>query len=82
MHTFLRVTIFPLSGCIGRIEEKFDVDSCLGIKNSCLIQCKTATVNFISTVQGYNQGTMTKVKNSVVRLCCYSYSDCLKATPL
>ena len=31
MHTFLRVTIFPLSGCIGRIEEKFDVDSCLGI---------------------------------------------------
>ena len=26
---------------------------------------------------------MTKVKNSVVRLCCYSYSDyCLKATAL
>ena len=26
---------------------------------------------------------MTKVKNSVVQLCCYSYSDyCLKATDL
>ena len=62
MHTFLRVTICPLSGCIARIEEKFDVESCLGKQNSSLIQCKTA-----STVQCYNQGTMTKVKKSVVR---------------
>ena len=31
MNTFLRVTICPVSGCIGRIEEKFDVDSCLAI---------------------------------------------------
>ena len=30
VNTFLRVTICPLSGCIGRIEEKFDVESCLG----------------------------------------------------
>ena len=62
MNTFLRVTICPVSGCIGRIEEKFDVESCLGIQNSSLIKCKTTTVNFISTVQGYNQGTMMKVK--------------------
>ena len=27
-----------------------------------LIQCKTTAVNLISTVQCYNQGTMTKVK--------------------
>ena len=47
------------------------------------MQCKTGTVNFISTVQCYNKGTITKVKNSVVRLCCYSYSDyCLKAMAL
>ena len=39
------------------------------------------SVRGISTVQCYNQGTMTKVKSSVVRLCCYSYSDhCLKVT--
>ena len=75
VNTFLTVTICPVSGCIGSIEEKFDVESCLGIQNSSLIQCKTATVNFISTVQCYNQGAMTKVKNGVVRLCCYSYSD-------
>ena len=30
VNTFLRVTIYPVSGCIGRIEEKFDVESCLG----------------------------------------------------
>ena len=30
VNTFLRVTICPVSGCIGRIEEKFDVESCLG----------------------------------------------------
>ena len=30
MNTLLRVTICPASGCIGRIEEKFDdVESCL-----------------------------------------------------
>ena len=47
------------------------------------MQCKTGTVNFIRTVQRYNKGTITKVKNSVVQLCCYSYSDyCLKATAL
>ena len=65
-NTFLRVAICPVSGCIGRIEEKFDVES------------------FITTVQCYNQGTMTKVKNSVLSSrCCYSYSDyCLKATEL
>ena len=42
------------------------------------MQSKTAAVNLISTVQCYinNQGTMTKVKSNVVRLCCYS----LKAT--
>ena len=69
VNTVLRVTICPVSCCIGRIL------------NRSLIQCKTATVNFISTVQCDNQGTMTKVQNSVVRLCCYSYSDyCLKAT--
>ena len=45
------------------------------------MQRKTATISFTSTVQCYNQGTMTKVRNSVVRLCCYSYSDhCLKVT--
>ena len=31
MNTFLRVTICPVSGCIGRIEENCDVESCLGI---------------------------------------------------
>ena len=31
MDTFLRVTICPVSGCIGRIDEKFAVESCLGI---------------------------------------------------
>ena len=31
VNTFLRVMICPVSGCIGRIEEKFDVESCLGI---------------------------------------------------
>ena len=31
VNTFLRVTICPVSGYIGRIEEKFDVQSCLGI---------------------------------------------------
>ena len=67
MNTFLRVTICPVSGCIRRIEEKLAVESCLGKQNSSLIQCKTATVNFISTVQCYNQGTMSKAKNSVVR---------------
>ena len=83
MKTFLRVTICPVIGCIGCLEEKFDVESCLGIKNSSPIKCKTVTVNFISTVQGYNQGTMTKMKKSVVRLCFYSESDhCLKATAL
>ena len=52
-------------------------------KNNSLMQCKTGTVNFIRTVQRYNKGTITKVKNSVVQLCCYSYSDyCLKATAL
>ena len=36
-----------------------------------------------STVQCFNEEAMTKVKNSEVRLCCYSYSDyCLKATGL
>ena len=28
VNTFLGVTIFPVSGCIVRIEEKFDVESC------------------------------------------------------
>ena len=83
VNTFLMVTICPVSGCIRKIEEKFDVESCLGIQNSSLIQCKTATVNFISTIQCYHQRTMMKVKNSVVRLCCYSYRDyCLKVTAL
>ena len=72
-----------VSDCIGRIEEKFNAGSCLGIQNSSLIQCITATVNFTSRVQCFNEDAMTKVKNSVVRLCCYSYSDyCLKATGL
>ena len=31
VHTFLRVTICPVRGCIERIEEKFDVESCLGM---------------------------------------------------
>ena len=31
---------------------------------SSLIQCKTAAVNLISTVQCCNQGTMTKVKTA------------------
>ena len=30
VNTFLRVMICPASGCIRRIEEKFDVESCLG----------------------------------------------------
>ena len=59
VNTFLRVKIHPVSGCIGRIEEKFDVESCLGLQNSSLIQCKTAAVN---SVQCYNQDIMTKVK--------------------
>ena len=29
-------------------------------------KCKTATVNFISTILCYKQGAITKVKNSVV----------------
>ena len=37
----------------------------------------------VNTVQCYNQGTKTKVKNSEARLCCYSNSNyCLKATAL
>ena len=31
VNTFLRVTICPMSGCIGRTEEKFDAESCVGI---------------------------------------------------
>ena len=31
MNTFLQVTICPVSGCIGKIEEKFDGERCLGI---------------------------------------------------
>ena len=31
MNIFLRVKICPMTGCIGRIEEKFDVESCLAI---------------------------------------------------
>ena len=31
VNTFLRITICPVSGCIGRMEENFDVQSCLGI---------------------------------------------------
>ena len=31
VNSFLRVTICPVSGCIGRIEEIFDVERCLGI---------------------------------------------------
>ena len=29
--TFEGEDLSPVSGCIGRIEEKFDVESCLGI---------------------------------------------------
>ena len=31
MNTFLRVRICPVSDCIRRIEEKFDVESYLAI---------------------------------------------------
>ena len=31
MNTFLRLTIFSVSGCIRRIEEKFNVEGCLGL---------------------------------------------------
>ena len=31
MNTFLGVTVCPVCSCIGRIEEKFDVESCLAI---------------------------------------------------
>ena len=31
MNTFLRMAICPVSGCIGRVEEKFDVESSLAI---------------------------------------------------
>ena len=31
MNTFLRVTICSVSGCIGRIEEKFTVERWLGL---------------------------------------------------
>ena len=31
MNTFLMVTTCPVSGCIGRIEEEFDVDNCPAI---------------------------------------------------
>ena len=30
MNTFLRVTICSVSGCVGRIEEKCNVECCLG----------------------------------------------------
>ena len=31
MNTSLRVTTCPVSGCIGRMEEKFDIEGCLAI---------------------------------------------------
>ena len=31
VNTFLGVTVFPVSGCIGRIEEKFHVENCLAM---------------------------------------------------
>ena len=31
VNTFLRRTICSVSGCIGRIEEKFNVERCLGL---------------------------------------------------
>ena len=34
MNTFFRVTVCPVSGCIGRIEEKFDVEGCLLYKKA------------------------------------------------
>ena len=32
LNTFLRVTICSVSGCIGRIEEKFNAEHCLGLQ--------------------------------------------------
>ena len=37
MNTFLRVTICSVSGCIGRIEEKFTVERWLGLHVLILI---------------------------------------------
>ena len=31
MNTFLRLTTCSVSGCIGRIEEKFNVERCLDL---------------------------------------------------
>ena len=40
----------PVSGCIGRIGEKFDVESCLGKQNSSLKQQLSSELNKYSTV--------------------------------
>ena len=71
VNSFLRVTICPVSGCIGRIEERFDVETVLLYKTAAQYRVKQ---RLSTSFKCFNQGTMTKVKNNVVQLC-YSYSD-------
>ena len=56
-----------------------ELPCCIKQQPKLVIQCKTVTVNFISTVLPVNYDEF-KVKNSVERLCCYSQGYCLTGT--